>query len=116
MDCYRVSKLANNARNDSTDCITAVQKPLFWTAVMRINYGLTHFLLPSQQNILRYSAIFVAWGGGTWRSRNRSLEGLEISIWCRLLPVASHKSHITNHYLLPSQQNMLRNNAIFVAG
>src|ERR1039457_5102503 len=43
MDCYRVSKLANNARNDSPDCITAVQKPLFWTAVMRINYGLTPF-------------------------------------------------------------------------
>jgi hypothetical protein len=59
---------------------------------------------------------FFAWVGGTWRSRNRSLEGLEISIWYRLLPVASHKYHIPNHYLLPSQQNMLRNYAIFVAG
>ena len=46
MDCYRVSKLVNNARNDSPDCITAVQKPLFWTAVMRINYGLTPFPNP----------------------------------------------------------------------
>jgi hypothetical protein len=116
MDCYRVSKRVNNARNDSPDCITAVQKPLFWTAVMRINYGLTPFLLPSQQNIIIYSAIFVAWGGGAWRSRNRSLEGLEISIWYRLLPVASHKSYMPNHSLLPPQQNMLRIYEIFVAG
>jgi len=43
MDFYRVSKLVNSARNDSPDCITAVQKPLFWTAVMRTNYGLPPF-------------------------------------------------------------------------
>jgi hypothetical protein len=52
MDCYRVSKLANNARNDSPDCITAVQKPLFWTAVMRINYGLTPLIAyPFNHNV-----------------------------------------------------------------
>jgi hypothetical protein len=49
--------------------------------------------------MLRYSAIFIAWGGGTWWSRNRSLEGLKISIWYRLLPVASHKSHMPKPFI-----------------